>query len=75
MLRAQEELYDLLGISTGDIKGNFSRRRSITGPTRHSRHASINMKSPYARPISDISTPGLQTPSIPGSARLNKYYN
>jgi len=71
MLRAQEELYDLLGIPTSE-KAN-PRRRSITGPARQSGHASVN--TPYARPVSDISTPGFQTSSIPGSARLNKYYN
>jgi len=73
MLRAQEDLYHLLGISAGDIKGHRSRPRSISGPTRHSRHTSLNIKSPYARPVSDISTPGFQTSPRPGSARFNRF--
>ncbi|KIM92215.1 hypothetical protein PILCRDRAFT_810237 [Piloderma croceum F 1598] len=64
MLRAQEELYHLLGISTGDTKRSDSRSRSVTGPIRHSRHLSTNIKSPNTRPVSDISTPGFSTPSM-----------
>lgn len=75
MLRAQEELYHLLGISTGDIKRSDSRPRSVTGPIRHSRHLSINIKPPDTRPVSDISTPGFSTPSMYGSAGSNRFYD
>ena len=62
MLKAQEELYDILGLYGG-------------GRPRHSRHMSIGMKLPYGRPVSDLSTPGFRTSSIPGSARNNRFYN
>ena len=75
MLKAQEELYHLLGISASDIKRNDSRPRSVAGPASHSRHMSINRKLSHTRPVSDISTPGFQTSSIPASARSNRFYD
>jgi hypothetical protein len=75
MLRAQEELYHLLSISTDDTKRRDSRSQSLTGPIRHSRHLSINIKSPDTRPVSAISTPGFSTPSTYGSARSNRFYD
>jgi len=74
MLRAQDELYHSLGISTDDIKRCDSRPRSVTDPIRRLRHLSINIQSPDTRPVSDISTPGFSTPSMYGSARSNRFY-
>jgi hypothetical protein len=66
MLMAQEELYDLLGISIGDTKGH-SRSQSATGPTHRSSHMSMGLKSPYTRPLSDIIAPGFKPSSILGN--------
>lgn len=71
MVKAQEELYDMLGL----YGGGRPRPQSASSPSRHSRHLSIGMKSPYGRPVSDLSTPGLRTSSIPGSARYNRFYS
>ena len=51
MLKAQEELYEILGL----YGGGRPRRQSVNSPSRHSRHLSIGMKSPYGRPVSDLS--------------------
>jgi hypothetical protein len=73
MIRAQEELYDLL-VSMSVTKGGRPRPLSVSSPSRYSRHVSFNAKSSYSRPLSDITTPGLGTSSMPGSARMNGLY-
>jgi len=65
-------LYNLLGISVGERKGNRVRSQSV-GPARYSKDASS--VTPSIRPISDISTPGFRTSFIPGRARLNGFYS
>lgn len=75
MVRAQEELYDMLGISVNDNRGGRPRPRSFGGPTRHSRPMSLGLGSPYPRPVSDISTPGLRSSFALGSARFNRFYH
>lgn len=73
LIRAEEELYELL-MSMSVARGERPRTSSVTSPSQHSRHMLPNTKHPYARPLSDITTSGLGTSSLPGSARVNGLY-